>query len=118
LESPPNPKDSSDPQAALAVPLRIVHAAMFVGLGIASASNIAFGVYPTAAATSLGAVLCLVAWRIASAGRVMASAMITFYLIVAILATLVLVGHGTRDYGLVAIPGVVFAASVFLGPRA
>ena len=114
----PLPATGGDSQAALAVPLRIVHAAMVVGLGIATALNFAYGVVATAVATGLGAGVCLVAWRIAAAGRVMASAMMTFYLIVAILSVLVLVGHGTRDYGLIAIPGVVFAAGVFLRPRA
>ena len=38
--------------------------------------------------------------------------------IAAVLAALAYVGHGSRDCGLIAIPAVVFAASIFLQPRA
>ncbi len=108
----------SDSRAPLAVPLRIVHAALVLGLGAASVLNFAFGVPTTAIATGLGAIVTMIAWRIAAAGKTEQSAAITFYVIVAVLAVLVLVGHGTRDYGLIAMPAVVFAASVFLAPRA
>lgn len=114
----PDPRDARDPQTLLAIPLRILHVALIVGLAAASALNFAFGFPTTGMATAIGAAVCALAWRIAAAGRIDASAAITFYMIVAILGTLVFLGHGTRDYGLIAMVATVFAASVFLPPRA
>jgi diguanylate cyclase (GGDEF)-like protein/PAS domain S-box-containing protein len=118
LTSSPTPSGDDDFQAPLVAPLRIVLGAMIVGLGLAAVANFAFGRVSTGAATALGAAMSVVSWKLLTPGRVNLAATITFYGLVIVLMTLVIVGHGTRDYGLIAVAGVVFAASLFLKPRA
>jgi diguanylate cyclase (GGDEF)-like protein/PAS domain S-box-containing protein len=102
----------------LDVPLRIVHIALGMGFAAATVTNLAFGVVRTGAACGAATAMIFVAWRIARAGRINASAVVTFYTLCAILAALALAGHGTRDYGLIAICASIFAASAFLRPAA
>jgi diguanylate cyclase (GGDEF)-like protein/PAS domain S-box-containing protein len=72
----------------------------------------------TGVVTGVAAAMMVVAARVASAGRINQSAILTFYTLAAILAGLVLAGYGTRDYAMIAATSVVFAASVFLRPLA
>lgn len=119
VTSPDPPAAGGEPeQALLRTPLRIVQAAMGAALAVAAVLNFAYGVATTGLAAAVGTVAIVVGWRMASAGRTGLAAVLTFYVIAAVLAALVYVGHGSRDYGLIAIPAVVFAASIFLQPRA
>jgi diguanylate cyclase (GGDEF)-like protein/PAS domain S-box-containing protein len=118
LTSSPSRPPARQSQGPLGEALRFVHIALGLGFALACVSNAAFGVWATAAATGAAALMMLAAWRIAQSGRVDLSAAVTFYTLCAILAVLAVVGHGTRDYSLIAIGASVFAASVFLKPRA
>lgn len=114
----PTPSPAGDPRSLLGAPLRIVHVSLGAGFCVAFAINLAFGVVRTAVATGAAALMMAVAWRMAARGRIDDSANVTFYTLAAILAGLALVGHGTRDYSLIALSAAVFAASVFLRPVA
>jgi len=116
LELPPDP--ARDSRAPLTEAFRLVLGAILAGLCVASVANILFGRHDTGIAAAVGAGICFAAWRLLTPGRLDVAATVTFYALVAVLMSLVLVGHGTRDYGLFAVGGIVFAASLFLGPRA
>ena len=117
LDSTPNPNDDADPQAPLTVPFRMVLGAIMTGLAVATVANFAFGRATTAIAAGLGTVLCFASWRLLTPARLDLVATITFYGLILILLALAIVGHGTRDYGLIAVSGIVYAASMFLKPR-
>ncbi|MBI3716204.1 MAG: EAL domain-containing protein [Betaproteobacteria bacterium] len=103
-------------QKDLAATLTTTILMFVVALALGAALNLATGKYDTGTACLSTTLICLYALQLAKHGDVQLAASIAFYAMALALTAFLWVGHGTRDYGMIGFPGVLFLGCVFLTP--
>jgi diguanylate cyclase (GGDEF)-like protein/PAS domain S-box-containing protein len=105
-------------QSALAAPFRAITAVVIAGGLAVQVVDLVTGQYLRGAMVAAIAVVGIVAWHLASRGRVELAATLLFGFIVVAITMRLWVGNGLRDFGVAVYPATLFLGCIFLRSRA